>query len=221
MHCFLIKKNKITWIYISRCIKTGFPICPNFENLNNFFFENGNRVVSQKTFTTFFSVYYIIFFDRVRIWERYLCVHHHALKTRCKAIRIFFTRCNPAMSKSVKKYLYFQWTYKNYNAVLNSHVTLDFVIVYTIWFVSRQSTFWWSTFPRAYLGITGLSQRHTGPDLTNEGFVFLQLRVRTVHAVCYLFTHINVFLSFSLKKSVEETTAFPRCHGIPHNACFS
>lgn len=67
MHCFLIKKNKITWIYISRCIKTGFPICPNFENLNNIFFEKGNRVVSQKTFTTFFSVYYIISFDRVRI----------------------------------------------------------------------------------------------------------------------------------------------------------
>lgn len=110
---------------------------------------------------------------------------------------------------------------KNITAVLNGRVTLDFVIVYTIWLIFRQSTFWWSTLPHAYLGIAGLCQRQTGPDLSNEGFVFLQLRVRTVHAVCYLFTHINVLLSFSLKKSVEETTALPRCHGTPHNAGFS
>lgn len=75
MHCFLIKKNKITWIYISRCIKTGFPICPNFENLNNFFFEKGNRVVSRKhlqLFSQFTTLSFLIGFGYGNVI--YVCI---------------------------------------------------------------------------------------------------------------------------------------------------
>lgn len=125
------------------------------------------------------------------------------------------------MPKSVKSIKYFQWTYKKYNC--GSESPCD------AWFCNRLHNL--INFPSINLLVeypaaciprySWGSQRQTGPDLSNEGFVFLQLRVRTVHAVCYLFTHINVLLSFSLKKSVEETTALPPCHGTPHNAGFS
>lgn len=115
MHCFLIKKNKITWIYISRCNKTGFQFVV-ISKIWIIFYEIGNLVVSQKTFTTliFLSLLHYLFWSGSDRSVIYLCI----IKLWKPGARLTESSSHVVIKqrpKSVKSIKYFQWTYKKYN----------------------------------------------------------------------------------------------------------